>query len=82
MTYGIALKDGVLTLWVEDAGRRGVIRAVLLAEDTVKAVREAMMRVKSFRGFGRLFFFRGRLCVGEDGRARICGEAGNGARTI
>jgi hypothetical protein len=61
-TYGITLEAGaggnVLTLWrEEECGRRDVVRTIYLADDEAVRIREDMMRVKNFTGFGSLFFY-------------------------
>jgi hypothetical protein len=56
-TYGMTLEGGVLTLWIEEDGRRKTVRTASLADDEAERVREDMMRVKSFAAFGTLFFF-------------------------
>jgi hypothetical protein len=55
-TYGMTLEGDVLTLWIEEDGRRKTVRAAPLTDDEAERVREDMMRVKSFAQFGALFF--------------------------
>jgi hypothetical protein len=57
-TYGMTLEGGVLALWIEDeGGRRKTVRAMSLADDEAKRVREDMTRVRNFTAFGTLLFF-------------------------
>jgi hypothetical protein len=71
-TYGMRLEGGVLSIWIED-GRRRTLRAVPLADEALGTVREMLMRVETFRQFGRLFYeLRDRLCVDGEGRGHIC----------
>jgi len=61
-TYGITLEAGaggsVLTLWrEEEGGRREAVRTVYLADDEAARIREDVLRIKNFTGFGTLFFY-------------------------
>jgi hypothetical protein len=60
-TYGMTLEAGaggsVLTLWREvEGGRREAVRTVYLTDGEAERLRNDMMRVKNFTGFGTLFF--------------------------
>jgi hypothetical protein len=57
-TYGITLRGNVAELWREDeGGRRAAIRVIRLADDEAARIREEMLRIKTFAGFGALFFY-------------------------
>jgi hypothetical protein len=73
-TYGITLEAGaggsVLTLWREEGGRREAVRTVYLADDEAARIREDMLRIKNFAGFGTLFFYLLRDKLGHAGQGR------------
>jgi len=61
-TYGITLEAGAggsaVTLWrEEEGGRRSVIRTIYLTDGEAERLRDDMMRIKNFTGFGTLFFY-------------------------
>jgi hypothetical protein len=57
-TYGITLRGNVAELWrEEEGGRRAAIRVIRLADDEARRIREDMLRIKNFTGFGTLFFY-------------------------
>jgi len=63
--YGITLRGNVAELWrEEEGGRRAAVRVIRLADDEAARIREEMLRIKTFAGFGTLFFYLLRLKPG------------------